>query len=169
MLNGRDIVVVAKLSVDPGKRTIAGFADELHMPHASVQRSLKKLEEAGLCNWKLGVAPAGPAIDLFTSGVRFLVPPRFVGQSRGVATAWSASPLKSEIRRVGEELDYVWPYQRGESYGVALEPLDRSVPQIAQESSRLWQLLALIDATRIGGAREREVADSWILRTVKGS
>src|SRR5262245_59294480 len=42
-------------------------------------------------------------------------------------------------------------------FGHAVAPLHRSAPMAAKKNSRLYEVLALIDAVRVGGAREREV------------
>ena len=46
--------------------------------------------------------------------------------------------------------------------GAAVEPLYRSVPQAARLDSALYELLALVDAIRIGRARARKLAESML-------
>jgi hypothetical protein len=43
-------------------------------------------------------------------------------------------------------------------FGVALSPLDPRVPDAILRDERLGEMLALVDAIRIGGARERSLA-----------
>jgi hypothetical protein len=45
-----------------------------------------------------------------------------------------------------------------------VQPLDRSVPQAARRDPALYDLLALVDALRIGRARERGLAEKEINR-----
>lgn len=52
----------------------------------------------------------------------------------------------------------VWPFARGTARGESLMPLYKTVPAIALEDEKLHDLLAVADALRTGGAREREVA-----------
>jgi hypothetical protein len=52
----------------------------------------------------------------------------------------------------------VWPYAEGPLRGIAFSPLYKNVPQAALRDSKLYELLALVDAIREGRAREREIA-----------
>ena len=52
----------------------------------------------------------------------------------------------------------VWPHPEGEVYGDAIEPLCRSAPLAASRDPVLHRRLALIDAFRVGRARERMLA-----------
>jgi hypothetical protein len=46
--------------------------------------------------------------------------------------------------------------------GAAVQPLDSSVPGAARRDPALYDLLALVDALRIGRARERSLAEKEI-------
>ena len=78
-------------------------------------------------------------------------------------TAHSALPLSKEI--VSEANDqYVWPSGDGTVRGQAIEPLYKSVPYAVSKDPELHQLLALIDALRVGRARERQIAGDELRR-----
>jgi hypothetical protein len=67
------------------------------------------------------------------------------------------APLKDLF--VGpKELPPVWPDPAGRARGQTLMPLYPKLPAAAREDARLYELLALVDALRIGQARERNVA-----------
>jgi hypothetical protein len=51
----------------------------------------------------------------------------------------------------------VWPSADGGARGYALEPLYRTAPTAAQRDTSVHEVLALIDALREGGVREREL------------
>jgi predicted nucleotidyltransferase len=72
-------------------------------------------------------------------------------------TGYAAPPLNRTIVRPGEPPP-VWPYADGTVRGYSLAPLYRSVPIAAARDPRLYALLALVDAIRDGGARERDLA-----------
>jgi hypothetical protein len=57
---------------------------------------------------------------------------------------------------VGEA--YVWPYPEGKSRGQSIRPLYPTVPKAVGSDPKLHELLALVDAIRIGKARERNIA-----------
>ena len=52
----------------------------------------------------------------------------------------------------------VWPDPEGDTQGFSFSPLYRTVPDAARRDHCLYELLALTDAIRDGGARERDVA-----------
>jgi hypothetical protein len=56
----------------------------------------------------------------------------------------------------------IWADPDGTRQGVAVEPLYRSVPVAAKNDAALYDLLALVDALRIGRARERAIAETEI-------
>lgn len=58
----------------------------------------------------------------------------------------------------------VWPDAEGMLQGAAVKPLYPSVPHAARNEPRLYDLLALVDAIRIGRARERNWAEKELLR-----
>ena len=74
---------------------------------------------------------------------------------RGWPTSHSAPPLSKKI--VSEE-QYVWPDPDGKVRGQAVEPLYYSVPHAVKNDPALYEMLALIDALRIGKAREKKLA-----------
>ena len=68
---------------------------------------------------------------------------------------YSALPLNKTIQS-GEH--YVWPSGKGNLRGQSIIPLYPSVTDAVQKDSKLYELLALIDALRVGKAREKELA-----------
>jgi hypothetical protein len=70
-------------------------------------------------------------------------------------TAHSAEPLNTVF--LSDE-SYVWPWAKGNVRGHGIVPLYSSVPAAAGEDVNLYELLALVDALRIGRARERDLA-----------
>jgi hypothetical protein len=74
----------------------------------------------------------------------------------GVPTSHSA-PAFAGVFAPGSE-DYVWPHPNGTKRGVGVEPLHPSVPFAAMQDAKLYEMLALFDALRVGRARERGMA-----------
>ena len=52
----------------------------------------------------------------------------------------------------------VWPDPNGTKKGLAVQPLYGSAPIAAKNDPALYELLALVDALRLGRARERAIA-----------
>jgi hypothetical protein len=74
----------------------------------------------------------------------------------GVPTSHSAPAFAGVFAPGGD--DWVWPHPQGTARGQGLEPLHPSVPFAALQDARLYELLALFDALRVGRARERGMA-----------
>jgi hypothetical protein len=74
----------------------------------------------------------------------------------GVPTSHSA-PAFAGVFAPGST-DFVWPHPNGSVRGVGVEPLHPAVPFAAMQDAKLYELLALFDALRVGKARERGMA-----------
>lgn len=74
----------------------------------------------------------------------------------GVPTSHSA-PAFAGVFAPGST-DFVWPHPNGSVRGVGVEPLHPSVPFAATQDAKLYEMLALFDALRVGRARERGMA-----------
>jgi len=90
-------------------------------------------------------------------GARYAFPARLGGPVRGVPTAFAAPALK-DLLAPSDDLPPVWPDAAGGARGLEVPPLYRSVPDAARGDEHLYTLLALVDALRVGGARERRLA-----------
>ncbi|WP_297401892.1 hypothetical protein [Hydrogenophaga sp.] len=74
----------------------------------------------------------------------------------GVPTSHSA-PAFAGVFAPGST-DFVWPHPNGSVRGMGVEPLHPSVPFAAMQDAKLYDMLALFDALRVGKARERNMA-----------
>ena len=94
-------------------------------------------------------------MDFLFFGLAYVFPTAPGAVVRGMPTAHSAPPLQQLI--VSDEY-YVWPDQAGEARGQAIAPLYAKVPYAARQDALLYELLALLDALRVGRAREVKLA-----------
>lgn len=77
--------------------------------------------------------------------------------TRGVAIGVLApAPPLNALVSAGE--GPVWPSSEGTTRGYALAPLYRTAPVATQRDQAVHEVLALVDALREGGARDRELA-----------
>jgi hypothetical protein len=155
-LKRQDIVVLLKIiGLDPGW-TIQQVAEELELGLSPVHRSLSRLQSAGLLDRHRQVNPAH-AQEFLEHGLRYVVPPKFGGEARGILTAGAAAPLRGRLAP-SDAPPAVWPHPLGQDRGIALEPIHPSVPGAAMRDPLLAERLALVDALRIGDARLRGLA-----------
>ena len=61
----------------------------------------------------------------------------------------------------------VWPHPEGEVRGESIEPLYPSAVDAARRDSRLYECLALVDALRIGRAREKKLAIDQLTKRLR--
>jgi DNA-binding transcriptional MocR family regulator len=167
MLKGEDIVVLLKLMAGSPAWTVRSLEAEIGIPRSVIQRSLVRLEEAGLLEEGRRRVNVGRAEELLVHGVKYVFPPVRGGETRGVPTAWAAPPLQDKLADSGE-LPPVWPDPMGNVRGIALEPLHDSAPDISRRDRALTELLALTDGIRLGDARVRGIAEE-LLRARLGS
>ena len=89
-------------------------------------------------------------------GAKYAFPAEKLPVAVGVPTSHSAPAFKG-VFAPGSD-DWGWPHPNGTVRGQGLEPLHPSVPFAAMQDPKLYELLALFDALRVGRARERGMA-----------
>jgi hypothetical protein len=159
-LKPQDLMVALKLVGLEGQRaTIASLAEQLSMSASEVHASLKRGQQARLLlKEDSSVRTNGASLlEFVLYGARYAFPGVLEGITSGVPTAYAAKPL-SEHMMQPTELVPVWPYSKGKTRGVSLAPLYPTAPEAALKDQSLYELLALVDAMRIGTSRERELA-----------
>lgn len=152
--------------------TYAELAADLGLSASEAKMGVDRAVAAGLLagSLKRGDKPC-PArsalVDFLIHGVRhaFYTQPGPI--VRGVPTAWSA-PVLEGMAPVLDELPLVWPSGKGTLRGQAIDPLYPSVPEAAAADPNLYELLALVDALRIGRVRERELAADALRTRILG-
>lgn len=95
-------------------------------------------------------------LEFAVHGAKYAFPPEKLPVALGVPTSHSA-PAFAGIFAPGSD-DWVWPHPHGTVRGQGLEPLHPSVPFAAMQDAKLYEMLALFDALRVGRARERGMA-----------
>ena len=92
-------------------------------------------------------------------GIKYVFPTRPGSMTRGIATAFAAPILREKLMSAGENVP-VWPHARGNTKGLAIEPLYRTATYAVKRDPQMYALLALVDAIRIGQPRESSLAAS---------
>jgi DNA-binding Lrp family transcriptional regulator len=167
MLKAQDIVVLLKVAIAPPGWSFADLAEQLGMSASAVHRSLRRATDSGLYDSRRRQVKQRELKEFLAHGVRYVFPAVRHGEARGMPTAWGAEPLASELSSSGPS-DPVWPDALGIARGIALIPLYPNVPGAAARDGALYRLLAVVDAIRVGGARERSLAVAWLDRLLDG-
>lgn len=131
------------------------MAEALCMSQSEVSKSLARSKYAGLLDSKGKKVFRAALFDFLQFGIRYTFPQHPGAVVRGIPTSHSASPLNKNIQSSDQ---YVWPSGKGTVKGQSITPLFPSVTEAVQNDFQLYELLALVDALRVGRARERAIA-----------
>jgi DNA-binding transcriptional MocR family regulator len=159
-LKPQDLIVALKLvSVGSETPSYNRLAHALSISSSEVHAAVQRAIQAGLLDAQR--RPNRRALlELILHGARAAFFPERGAVTRGMPTAHAAPPLSEEI--VGDDLPPVWPDPEGTMRGETLQPLYRTAPSAARRDPQLYELLALVDAIRIGRARERRLAEKHL-------
>lgn len=151
-----DVVILLKIVAmgQPGWYA-KDIAQSLRISNSEVSESLHRSQYAALIDGNKRRVFTQALLDLLVHGLKYVFPQQPGSIMIGMPTAHSA-PIMAE-KMVSQEL-YVWPDPEGTSRGQAIEPLYHTVPAACRKDPRLYKLLALTDALRVGGAREQNLA-----------
>lgn len=147
------------LCQDRGVRcSYAERAERLGMSASEVHAAMRRLGEARLWDSDSRRIRRKPFLEFLLHGVPYAFAASPGEVTRGVPTAWAAPVLAGQLMH-NDGLPPVWPSPEGKVQGVAVKPLYRSVVKAGQRNPELYDLLALVDALRVGRARERKIAE----------
>jgi predicted transcriptional regulator len=152
----QDIVILLKIITYGNNHWyIKDIANELFISQSEVSESLNRSVLAGLISGNKKRVMKSALFDFLICGLKYVYPVKPEAMLRGIKTSHSVLPLSREI--LSEEI-YVWPYAEGDTRGFAIEPLYSNVPKACLKDDKLYELLALVDAIRIGNKREFNLA-----------
>ena len=140
----------------PGSYAMLGF--QLGLSPSMAHSAMRRARKEGLLHPLENIPNKAALAEFLVHGVRYVFPAELGTLTRGMPTSYAAPPLSKQFSGAGHDDVPVWPDPEGETRGVALKPLYRSVPKAAREDVNLYEWLALVDALRAGRARERELA-----------
>lgn len=163
-LHPHDVAIALQLALtsDAPYRAIA---DAVGLSQGEAHNAVKRLKESRLLRHDQRIVNAAALFDFIVSGVPYAFPAAPGPDTRGVPTGFSAPPLANEIV---SESPVVWPSAEGKTRGAGVDPLYPKAPATAIHNLSLYELLALVDALRIGRARERHRARTKLQERLMG-
>jgi hypothetical protein len=156
IISPQDIVILLKIATygdNPWHQT--PLAKELFISQSEVSKSLVRSNFAGLIDASGKKVRLFALMEFLQYGIQYVFPQQPGAVVRGVPTAHSAPPLNSII---DSQENYVWSFGKGTVRGQNIVPLYPSAINAALNDPKLHELLALVDAIRVGRAREKEIA-----------
>jgi hypothetical protein len=163
VLRPQDIGALLKLALWAEERwTYAKLADELFLSASEAHSAVTRLRQARLLHDGRPLHAA--TMEFLVHGVRYAFAAQLGPMTRGIPTAHAAPPLREAL--VVEGPPPVWPSPKGRVRGQGVLPLYKKAPHAAMADDDFYGALALVDALRIGGARERKLAagvlEDWL-------
>lgn len=157
-VKGQDVVVILRLANTGPAKSYADLGKAVGLSASEAHAAVRRLVEARLLDADQTHVHRHSLLKFLVNGVPFAFPACMKEASRGTPTGWGAPVF--EGRFASNELPPVWPDPEGEVRGQAVKPLYESVVSAAKRDPKLYDLLALVDALRLGRAREREIAET---------
>lgn len=157
----QDVVVALKLTLGAIELSYAELGRDLGMSASEVHAAVRRLVEARLLDPETKQVRLEAFRNFLVHGVPYAFPVQPKAVTRGLPTAWAAPAMAGKFEAT-DQIAPVWPDPEGKVQGAAIRPLYASVPGAARRDPKLYRLLALVDALRIGRARERAFAEKEI-------
>ncbi len=156
-MNPQDVVILLKIaSYGPNPWNQVKLAEKLHLSQPEISNSLSRSRYAGLLDDSGKKVRKEALLEFLQYGIAYAFPAKPGPIVRGVPTAHSGPPLNTLIEPSGDE--YVWPSATGQLRGQAISPLYKNVVKAVKGDYELYELLSLVDAIRVGKAREKQLA-----------
>jgi hypothetical protein len=178
MIRPQDILVLLKLAAIGSAPTSQNeLASGLKLSPAEVSNSLRRAARAHLFvpgdrlekrRGRLGLVRSSGLCEFAVHGIRYAFATGLGETTVGMPTAWGAPPLCDVIVSSADGVP-VWPSAHGDRRGMAVTPLYDTVPHAAAQDPKLYELLVLVDAIRVGRARERAIAGDALRQRLKGA
>lgn len=141
--------------------SLRALSSSLGLSKSEVSNAIVRCREAGLLmndfETSLPMVNRRALLGIAEHALKYFFPVKLGAIVRGIPTGFSAPALSKQLRS-GGELIAVWSDPLGKQKGQGIKPLYKSVPDAVKKDNMLYHYLALVDAIRVGGPRETEVA-----------
>ena len=149
--------------------SVRALQASLGISKTEVASALKRCQHIGLLrvdpNTQLPRVNSKALLGFIEHGLRYVFPVKPAEIVRGIPTGFSAPVLQSKLMS-GGDLIHVWPDAYGNRKGQSIIPLFKTVPGAVKKDPLLYEYLALIDAIRLGNAREANLANELLREKV---
>jgi DNA-binding Lrp family transcriptional regulator len=160
-----DIVVALRLAGAPEAK-YEQLAADLGISASWAHAAVRRLQGAGLLRASSRIVNGLALREFLEHGLRYAFPARPGAEARGIPTAHSGPPLAG---RVVAEDSLVWASASGSAVGRAIVPLYGRATELPQRCPSVYENLTLVDALRVGRARERTLAGEELQRRLSAA
>ncbi len=176
-MKSQDILILLKLislhqnnKVQAEDFSVRALAAATGISKTEINASLKRSMDVGLAKRdrksQLPLANSKALLDFIVSGLRYVFPANPGAIARGMVTGFEAPGLQGLLSSIGEN-HYVWPDAESSEKGQVIAPLYKTAPFAAQQDPQLYQSMALVDAIRLGNAREVSIAETELKKRLR--
>lgn len=164
-LKPQDIALLVKLLSKKNEdwRQI-DLAMEMELSQSEIAKALSRLNKAMLVNGKKPIGAS--ALEFLIHGMKYSFPVQIGALSFGVPTAISAPAHEKMVVQNAEDV-YVWPSAKGKKRGQSIKPLYPELAEAALKDRRFYDLMSAVEILRVGRARERKLAQSYLEKELK--
>lgn len=164
----QDILILLKLLLWKNRKwRHIDLVQELEISQTEISFALERCKNSRLMDYEKKQVLRQPLLEFITHGLKYVFPAQPGPICRGIPTSHSAPPLSKRI--VSKPHDqYVWPHGDGKVRGQAITPIYPTAPDAALKDPQLHELLALVDALRVGRARERKIGREELEKRILG-
>jgi hypothetical protein len=168
-LKPQDVLVLFAVFLASGREwVIAEIANRACLSISETHAAIRRLEVCRLLDPVSRRVIIAAAEEFVLHGLKYVFPAELEGKTvRGMPTAHSALPLVTQVVSDATAA-CVWPCAYGQSRGMSVIPLYKTVPDAAQKDPRLYELLSLADALCMGRVREQELAAKMLVERLRG-
>lgn len=160
----QDIVVLLKIvALQDRPWKLIDLARDLQISPSEISMALERAKGVGFLNSEKRKVQKRHLLEFLIHGLKYVFPAELGPLARGIPTMHSAAPLAMRIVSNSDD-QFVWPDDDGSVRGQSIAPLYSTVPKIAMRDPKLHELLALVDALRIGRSREKQIAAEEVER-----
>lgn len=149
----QDLVILLKIVArDEENWYNKDLAAQLKISNSEVSESLNRSMISGLIEEDKKTIVKDALFEFLVYGMKYVFPAKPGSLVRGMPTGYSA-PVLSDDFVVDDPL--VWEANGHRTKGIAITPLYHTVPQACDKDSKLYDLLALTDALRVGSRNDQ--------------
>ncbi len=152
-----DLAVALTLAIksDASSTTYSELGHTLGVSSSTTFEAVKRLQSSGLLKPGTREPNTRALRNFLAHGARHAFPPVLGREVRGVPTAHAGPGLK-ELFDTAKPV--VWPDAQGPVRGTGLTPLYPKATELPDREPAIYNALTLVDAVRVGQARERNAA-----------
>lgn len=164
----QDVVVLLKIiTIGNVDWHNSDLSKSLRISASEISEVLNRCKIAGLIDSNKRKVHINSFKEFLIYGLKYVFPVEPGTMIKGIPTAHSAPPINEYISE-GKDI-YVWPFAKGTKRGQTIEPLYKTLPAIALEDQKFYELLSIVDTIRVGRAREVKIAIDELEKRLKNA